>query len=265
VSTETRTDQAYRHIQSRIFSGALPPGSIVSEHALAKDLGFSRTPVGKAIRQLVHDGLMEQVPRYGTIVRTLDRQEIVDLYELRGALETFAVEKAIRQMRQEEVALLRSLCNQMRQVGREMKQAGRATLDGPAVQKFLTADMAFHMVIIRAAGNHRITKIVAEGRILSQVVALQTMQFDLRVIAQAYRFHRRILRTVERKNGAIARHWMQEHVRAGLKDALLHYDRWRADQAWDQTPLCGLTGGLCEKLAGTLGSVAAVRSEAGDG
>src|SRR5438105_3197888 len=78
--------KAYEHLQEGIFSGRLRAGTVISEEALAKELGISRTPVGEAIRQLAGEGLVEQVPRYGTIVKPLDRRELQELYEIRDAL-----------------------------------------------------------------------------------------------------------------------------------------------------------------------------------
>src|SRR5262245_15044729 len=90
----TLVQRAYEHIQEAILSGHLPAGSVVSEAVLAKSLGISRTPVGEAIRQLAREGLVQQVPRYGTIVKPIDRRELIELYEMRAALESYAAARA---------------------------------------------------------------------------------------------------------------------------------------------------------------------------
>ena len=48
----------------------------------------------EAIGDLEREGLVTQVPRYGTIIRAPDRQDLVELFELREALEAFAVARA---------------------------------------------------------------------------------------------------------------------------------------------------------------------------
>ena len=92
-------EKAYVLIQQKIARGELPPGSAVSEIPLAQELGSSRTPVREALGQLVAEGLLEQTPNRGAVVVQLGRQDIIDLYELREALEVYAVGKAAARRR----------------------------------------------------------------------------------------------------------------------------------------------------------------------
>lgn len=226
----TLAEQAYRRIQEEIFSGRLLPGSRVSEKSLAHQLGFGRTPVREAIRRLHGEGLVEQVPRHGTIVRTPDRNEIIEIYELREALESYAVAQAARRIRPEEITLLESLCRQMLELGHELKQQGLQRLDGQALRRHLTADMSFHLVLIHAARNRRLTKAVADNRLVAQIFASQFASFDLAFIARVYGFHRRILRAVRRGDEAAAHRWMVLHVQTALREMLAHFDRHQEQQ-----------------------------------
>jgi len=61
-------ERAYIYIQRKIASGELRPGRSVSELALSKELGSSRTPIREAIGQLVAEGLLEQVHNRGAVV-----------------------------------------------------------------------------------------------------------------------------------------------------------------------------------------------------
>ena len=86
-------ERAYFLIQQKIVSGELMAGAAISEVSLAKELNSSRTPIREAMGQLVSEGVLEQIPNRGTIVTQFDRQDILELYELREALEVYAVEK----------------------------------------------------------------------------------------------------------------------------------------------------------------------------
>src|ERR1700761_6601158 len=93
--TETSLRDRPSHlIQRKILSGEIPSGGKVSEQAIAEELGISRTPVRSAIHELESEGLLEQVPRYGTIVRQANRRDLLELFDLRLALESFAAEMA---------------------------------------------------------------------------------------------------------------------------------------------------------------------------
>jgi DNA-binding GntR family transcriptional regulator len=230
MNEQSLAEQAYYRIQQDILSGRLLPGCRVSEQALAQRLGFGRTPVREAVRRLHGEGLVEQVPRHGTIVRGPDRRAIIEIYELREALESYAVVQASSRIQPEEITLLELLCQQMRELGREMKRTGRNRLEGETLQQHLTADMSFHLVLIHAARNRRLTKAVADNRIIAQIFASHIKSFDLAFIAHAYRFHRRILRAVKKQDAQAARRWMVTHIRAAMTEMLDHFDRHQEQQ-----------------------------------
>jgi len=76
ASDSSLKQKAYEYFREQLLSGALLPGSVISEHAIAEANGMSRTPVREAINALEIEGFVERVPRYGTIVRAPDREEI---------------------------------------------------------------------------------------------------------------------------------------------------------------------------------------------
>src|SRR5262249_11400151 len=86
-TSRSSRERAYLYIQRKIGSGELPGGGAVSELALAKEIGISRTPIRESIGQLIAEGLLEQSPNRGVVVVQMRRSDIVDLYELREALE----------------------------------------------------------------------------------------------------------------------------------------------------------------------------------
>lgn len=243
-----RRRQAYLHIQQRILSGDLPAGSQVSELALAKELGMSRMPVREAIRQLEVEGLVRQVPRFGTIVHSLDRAEMAELYEVREALESHTAESVAGRLSEEDEQMLGLLCKRILQVARELRDSGKKTFSPKQLQSFLAADMGFHMVILRAGGNRRMMKIVADLRVLSQIFATQREPHDLKIVVNVYRFHRRILRQLKTGDSKLARYWMQQHIRESRRLALESFDRRQAlGEAKNAMPLA-LPQDLLEEL-----------------
>lgn len=77
-------------LRSAIFAGHLAPGAALIETALAEQFGVSRGPLREAIRQLIDEGLLVQVPFTGTHVTELSEQAVREIYSLRTTLETFA-------------------------------------------------------------------------------------------------------------------------------------------------------------------------------
>ncbi|WP_141287057.1 GntR family transcriptional regulator, partial [Pseudonocardia saturnea] len=74
-------------VRRDIIEGRYLPGQPLSEIALAAGYEVSRTPVREALKQLQIEGLVEIRPRVGTFVRSPDRREVVELFELKEMLE----------------------------------------------------------------------------------------------------------------------------------------------------------------------------------
>lgn len=77
-------------LRKSIFAGDLAPGAPLVETALAEQFGVSRGPLREAIRQLIDEGLLVQIPFTGTHVTELSEQAVREIYSLRTNLETFA-------------------------------------------------------------------------------------------------------------------------------------------------------------------------------
>lgn len=230
MSANPLRQQAYDFIQEGIVSGRLAAGRQLSELSLAKQMGISRTPVREAIRRLVHEGLLEQVPRYGTIVRTPQRRDIVELYELREALEGYAIGHAAERINAKDLELLARLCDEIKRIGGQLRRSGAPALAGRMMEQFLTADLAFHMVILRAAGNGRLLKIVSESRVLTRVIGMKRQEHTVMVVEGTYRSHRRILGALQRHNPKAARELLVAHVTHSKQEAVQAFDRASLDQ-----------------------------------
>jgi DNA-binding GntR family transcriptional regulator len=220
MSSVSLAQKAYDHLQEGVLSGRLRSGTVISEAGLAKELGISRTPVGEAIRQLVREGLVEQVPRYGTIVRSIDRQELIDLYEMREALESFAAAKAAQIITEPMLARLQQYVDVMEKIGEELRDAGTVELDEPSLRRFLAADMAFHMLIIEASGNRRMIEVVKNMRTVSRIFRMRRAPHQLPVVHKAYEFHRLILDALRARDPEAARRHMSDHIAAGKRETL---------------------------------------------
>lgn len=240
--SDSLRDRAYRYLQEKMLSGDLGPGTRVSEEALAAELGISRTPMREAVKQLASEGALEAVPRVGTIVRTPGRREVEELYELREALEGYAVGRAAERISPGEVEGLTRLLDEIGAVGGELKKSGKRALEGALLRRFLAADMGFHLRLIEAAGNRRISKSVAESRVLAGIFGTPRQVHTAEVVAEAWRFHQKILSAVRRSDGRLARKLVVEHIRTSKREALAAFDRP------GRGPIEGLPDGLRREL-----------------
>jgi len=83
-------DRAYGLIRDAILQGNLAVGDALSRRRLAEEFNMSFLPITEALQRLEAEGLVESRPRIGTRVRIPTKQDIVDSYVIREALESQA-------------------------------------------------------------------------------------------------------------------------------------------------------------------------------
>jgi DNA-binding GntR family transcriptional regulator len=229
--------KAYQHIQRKLLAGDWIAGDVLSELAVAKELGISRTPVREAFRDFEQEGVLEQVPRFGTRVKALSRGDLVELYELREALEPYAVAQAAGRLSAADAETLQTLCRDMTAVAEDLRKRHKALPDAATMKRLMSADLAFHQLLIRAAGNRRMMKIVADSRLIARIFATPRQEHNVTVIEETHRYHSRILEAVKTGRGDEARKFMIAHIRASMKEALDHFDQQRAAAEVESVPL----------------------------
>ncbi len=69
---ESLTDRAYKRVEELVVTLQLEPGSVLSESALAQDLGIGRTPIREALQRLTREGLVVILPRKGILVSEIN-------------------------------------------------------------------------------------------------------------------------------------------------------------------------------------------------
>ena len=113
VENLTLWQRVYGHLRAEILAGRLEPGAELAEVALSEQLGVSRGPLREAIGRLASEGLVTVRPRRGAVVRSLSKEEFVELYQVREALEMLAVRLAVPRLGPEDVAALERLVEEM--------------------------------------------------------------------------------------------------------------------------------------------------------
>lgn len=98
LSGKTLRDTAFERIKELIVNGEWEGGTFLSERMLSEQLRMSKTPVRSALDRLEMMGLVQLVAGQGFVVQEVSMKKIMDLYELRQALETFAASQLTGKM-----------------------------------------------------------------------------------------------------------------------------------------------------------------------
>lgn len=105
-----RAQKVYAALRDQIIDGGLPPGSPLPEQEVSQRFDASRTPIREALQRLSREGLVELVPGKGAFVAEIHLPDIIELFQLREALEPLAARLAARaQDRSVIVPLLEAL------------------------------------------------------------------------------------------------------------------------------------------------------------
>jgi DNA-binding GntR family transcriptional regulator len=136
-----------RRVKQAVVSGTLKPGAKLSPSALAAELGVSHIPVREALTSLAASGYLEHRPRVGFFVRPLSSDDLADIYHWREVLEYEAFKMAVPKLTDQDIAEMRGLCVQMRD------------LTAPETRReYLALNRTFHFVTFRRTGSDRLLR-----------------------------------------------------------------------------------------------------------
>ncbi|MBN8937902.1 MAG: GntR family transcriptional regulator [Rhizobiales bacterium] len=93
-------------LREAIMSGEFESGTLLRQDALAERFGTSRIPVREALQKLEAEGLVRIHPNRGAVVTHLSLEDVLELMDIRIALECRALTLAIPNMTEEDIAAL---------------------------------------------------------------------------------------------------------------------------------------------------------------
>lgn len=102
------SDRAYLALRSEILDAELSAGTVLAEVEQSQRLGVSRTPLREALGRLAAEGLVSAHSGRGVVVTDVSADNVLELFELREALEVQAARLAARRRNAERFATLRA-------------------------------------------------------------------------------------------------------------------------------------------------------------
>ncbi|NJP65103.1 GntR family transcriptional regulator [Streptomyces spiramenti] len=175
-------DQVLAELRAALAGGGLLAGQVYSARSLAERYGVSATPVREAMQRLASEGAVEVVPNRGFRVAGLSDRDLVELAEVRTALEVPAVLNLLRRPRPGPRASATSRTGRGEPENRSTEAAGRqcltsapgwsalrAVADASVAAAgrgdrhgYAEADLAFHRGLLELTGNRQLTEVAVE-------------------------------------------------------------------------------------------------------
>ncbi|MBW9172561.1 GntR family transcriptional regulator [Clostridium estertheticum] len=193
-------DIVFEKLRMAIIGGDLEQGERLVETFIAENMGVSRTPVREALRKLEVEGLAENIPRKGTLVKGISKKDIIEIYEMREVLEGLEFRLACLNLSTLQITVLKEIIGKME-------------------ESVITNDMLwywslhkeFHEIILFACGNSRLINEMKQ--VYEYLIRLRnfTLVMNKRV-KEAMIEHKQIVEAFEKKDEVLSEKIGREHT-----------------------------------------------------
>ncbi len=146
-------EQIYEYLRGEIQAGRIKPGEFIQLNAISQRLGVSKTPLRDALIQLESKGFVSILPRRGVLVNTLTVEDIKNMLEIVGALESAVLISVFDQISSRHL-------NQMAAINTKLRRLMERDHPKEFDQDYYQLNIAFHDVFLNLSGNQELKQII---------------------------------------------------------------------------------------------------------
>lgn len=201
----TIREQVYDLLRDEISSGAYAPGSRLQEVELTERLNVSRSPVREALRQLVKDGLLIEIPNKGVYVKDFTVKDIEEIFDLRVLLESYAIYHSAGHITSARLSRLLSLLKEL-----------ETTFEEGDLEAYTAADEELHMKIVRLANNSLVNDTYERVRSMNQQFRVLSLM-DKQRFRESLEEHREIIHALATGDPDTADAVNRRHLAAAME------------------------------------------------
>ena len=203
----TRSQSVTEALRELIVQGELKPGQHVQEVPLTEQLGVSRTPVRTALNTLANEGFLVYQPNKGYFVRQFDIAEILEVYEVRAALESLAARRAAeRGLTEAQQDFLRQCLDQGDRI------LGKGYFEPLDLEPYRAMNVGIHETIIEAAKSARLAEAIRQTHNIPLVSDRIILWQDFGILKRSHDDHHRAFAAILAAEAWRAEAIMREHV-----------------------------------------------------
>jgi len=194
-----------KRLRQDILSGVLTAGQKLDQTSIAERFCVSRMPIRDALRTLEGEGLVQIKPSRGAFVAMINLSEFIQIYQVREALESLAIQLAIPRIRDEELCVLVDYVNNMEKAVQQ-NDLGR----------WVDLDRSFHLGSYQACQNPTLLKVIAGFWNATQHYRRVFVSYPSKTDASHIR-HKQLLEAFQARDGKRAAKLMVAHIRATVQ------------------------------------------------
>jgi len=201
ISGTTLRDTAFQEIKRSIVNGQWEGGTFLSEKWLSEQLQMSKTPIRSALDRLEMMGLVKLVPNQGFIVQEMSLKKIMDIYQLRLSLETFAASSLTGKM---DEAFFGELDANL-----ERQQSAAAEQN---IVAYVELDREFHEIIIKGLDNEEYADAMSRIQDKFLMAVRTTFYKNKKRLWGSLEEHKQIRDALEREDPGETVRLVQQHI-----------------------------------------------------
>ena len=200
IKTQALYIQVADRLRSQIYRHDLQPGDAIDEMALCERYGISRTPLREALKVLSSEGLIELIPRKGSFVRSMDIDQLNEMFPVMAVLEGLCAREAVRNCTPDELKKLEAMHEKLEQF------AANGDIDHYYEQNF-----EFHQAVQDLSGNPTLQRLIGDLRKILRLARHLQLTMPGRLQASIEE-HRQILLAFRKHDPDLADQNMQTHL-----------------------------------------------------
>jgi DNA-binding GntR family transcriptional regulator len=196
----------YEDIKKQIIQEKLLPGQWLVERDLCEKYGLSRTPIREILWRLCADGLLFRESNRGFTVRRLSLEQIIEVFQMREAVEGMAARLACSKGGETFRSTVREIKSKLEKINIDKDAAGGVYLG-----------RRLHTIIVETAGNGLMFETCERLNNLTILTSLITRKSP--TIEKASReAHVRIVHALLEQDDAGSEQAMRDHLRTTCRN-----------------------------------------------
>lgn len=201
--------QAYQYIKDQLNNETLKYNTIYSESKLALEMGISRTPVRDAVHRLYQEGLIDIIPNKGFALHKMTEKDIIEIYEIRSAIEGYCAQKAAENIDSDKGKEL------LEKLEFSLEQQRIILSSTQDIAEFAEHDQNFHNYLVCCSGNDAFIEIFGQYMYKIKKLACYSLKHQKRMQATLDE-HSHILFAIKEGNSREAYNATLIHMKAPL-------------------------------------------------
>lgn len=193
--------QVADRLRDQIYQHELAPGDAIDEMALCERYGISRTPLREALKVLSSEGLIELIPRRGSFVRSMEIEELNELFPVMAVLEGLCAKEAVENCGAKDLQQLEQMHEKLEGFVKE------GNIDGYYEQNFV-----FHQAVQDLSGNKWLQRIIGDLRKVLRLARHMQLTIPGR-LEESLEEHRQIMQAFKKSDADLADQYMQNHLK----------------------------------------------------